>query len=171
MFIEKSIYHGAKTAIYSAICFVFVFTAFENSGWSQKQFGLGVVFGEPTGITGKLWLDPKQAVDAGISFSFSDYVSLYGDYLYHFEFRNEFKPYVGVGGQLFFASDGRGSLKEKGYFSDSSSVALGVRIPLGIEWLPAKVPVGVFLELVPEITMFPNTNGFLQGGIGARYYF
>ncbi len=33
------------------------------------NFGLGVIIGEPTGISGKLWLNNKHAVDGAVAWS------------------------------------------------------------------------------------------------------
>lgn len=146
---------------------------------SAHNFGLGIIIGEPSAITGKAWLSQESAVDFGLSFSFDDYILFYGDYLFHFpgafgrssEFVSQLTPYVGVGGIIAFAND-RYRYRDRRYFGTSgNSTALGVRIPLGIEWTPSQVPLGVFVELVPGLSLAPRTDGFIQGGIGVRYYF
>ena len=45
------------------------------------DFGAGVILGNPTGATAKLWLTDSQALDAGLGFSTG--LALYGDYLWH----------------------------------------------------------------------------------------
>lgn len=149
----------------------------------HKSTGLGLILGEPTGLTAKFWLGSREAIDLGLAYSFSDYVLIYSDYLYHFhgafgssnEFAKDLTPYVGIGGEIIFASSsGSGVSTRTGnhYFkSSSSSVGVGIRIPFGLEWMTPKVPLGVFIELVPGIGLAPGTYGFLQGGIGARFYF
>lgn len=148
----------------------------ESSGRSKT--GLGIVLGEPTGFTGKFWIDHIHAVDVGTAFSFSDFVLVYADYLAHFprgfgtssQFLSELIPYVGIGGELFFASVGRGNDR---YYSRarSSEVGIGVRVPLGIEYMIPRSPLGTFLEIVPGVGLAPSTFGFIHGGIGIRYYF
>ena len=46
-----------------------------------------------------------------------------------------------------------------------------IRIPLGAEWNPRSAPIGVYAELAPGIGLAPGTFGFVEGGIGARFYF
>lgn len=143
-----------------------------------RTFGLGLVLGEPSALTIKVWQDRRQAFQAGLAFAFDNYILLYGDYLYHFpgafgsrdRFVTQLAPYLGVGG--IFALSTKDRSDDHRYFGKSSgSFGLGVRVPLGIEWKPAHPPLGVFLEFVPGLTVVPATKAYLQGGIGIRYYF
>lgn len=146
---------------------------------NSRGFGLGIVLGEPTGLSAKLWLSGENALDFGLSFSFDDYLLLFSDYLFHFNgalgrssaFVSQLTPYVGVGGVLAFANSGHYD-KDRHFFRRTrDSVGFGVRIPVGIEWLAPRVPLGVFIELVPGLSLVPATSGFIEGGIGIRYYF
>lgn len=144
----------------------------------SKTTGVGVILGSPTGLTAKFWSASDQAIDAGLAYSFSEFMLIYGDYLFHFpglfgsstQFVRELKPYFGVGGAFFFSTDGSGGRKRR-YSDDSTSAGLGLRVPFGAEWLPATAPLGVFLELVPGVGLAPGTTAFLDGGVGVRYYF
>lgn len=148
-------------------------------GSSAHPFGLGFVIGEPTALSAKLWLNGENALDFGLSFAYDAYVSIFIDYLFHFAgafghsstFVSQLSPYVGVGGELAFAND-RYWYRDRRFFGYShSSVGFGIRVPLGIEWTPSRPPLGVFVELVPGISLIPNTSGLVEGGIGVRYYF
>lgn len=151
-----------------------------NTGTAQTQkFGLGIVIGEPTGLSGKLWLNRDRAIDFGLSFSFSDYVLIFSDYLFHYPgalgrsstFTTQLTPYVGIGGVLAYANE-RNYYKDRHFFGTRrDSLGLGLRVPLGIEWVPGRPPLGVFVELVPGISLIPSTSGIFEGGIGIRYYF
>jgi hypothetical protein len=82
-----------------------------SSSTPSGKNGLGVIFGEPTGFTGKFWLSPDRAFDVGLAFSFDSFVDIYGDYLFHFpgafgardEFSRGLTPYIGIGGELFIS--------------------------------------------------------------------
>jgi hypothetical protein len=155
------------------------YPAARNSA-TARPLGLGVILGDPTGLTGKVWTGSQSAIDFGLAFSFGDYMLIYADYLYHFpgafgqssNFARDLTPYLGIGGLIAFSTDGR-YRDDRGvvFRNTNSSVGLGLRIPLGLEWRAPDVPIGVFVELVPGISLVPNTSGFLQGGIGARFYF
>jgi hypothetical protein len=136
----------------------------------DKGFGAGIILGEPTGISLKQWLNDTRAVVGAVAWSFSgrDSFHLHGDYLIH-DF-DEFKPergrlayYYGAGARLLFR-EGRGR------YSDDD-VHIGVRVPLGLNYLFHTAPVDLFAEIVPLLDVAPDLNVTLEAGIGARYFF
>lgn len=137
-------------------------------GSSSGSTGLGVMFGEPTGITLKHWLSGDSALQFGVTYSFNNYFALLGDYLWHFKFKPQFTPYVGLGAEIFF--DSSNSFAQRFNRDNPSSVDFAMRIPLGIEFLPRKVPLGIFAEVVPAVGLIPGVFGFVQGDIGIRIY-
>ncbi len=161
---------------------VLSFLVFTSAQFAQARtngiFGLGVVVGGPTAITGKYWLSREAAIDGGLAFSFSDYVLLYGDYLIHYPrpfknsdpFFSNIDFYMGVGANLVMTTNDR-SNNDNYLGKKSGSVGLGVRVPFGLEWQPADPPIGVFVEIVPGISVIPATAVVVQGGLGIRYYF
>jgi hypothetical protein len=122
----------------------------------SNQKGVGIILGDPSGLTGKFWLGSDRAVDAGLAFSMDHYFFIYSDYLFHFKPIHTIKPYIGIGGGLSV---------------QSKSLGIGLRIPFGGEWFIPSAPFAVFLEVTPGIGILPSTNGFVQGGLGVRYYF
>ncbi|HAL91600.1 MAG TPA: hypothetical protein DCM68_01060 [Verrucomicrobia bacterium] len=52
---------------------------------ATEGFGLGGIVGEPTGVSAKMWVTPRQALDAAAAWSFSDNggFQLHADYLFH----------------------------------------------------------------------------------------
>lgn len=139
--------------------------------------GLGIVLGEPSGLSAKYWLGSRTAVDFGLAYSFNSFFAIFSDYLYHFPAAfasqknpiSEISPYVGIGA-IFFA-DTASSRSSSRYFTTDGDVGLGLRLPLGLEWRPNSAPIGIFLELVPGIGIIPSTFGFVEGGLGGRFYF
>ncbi|NNN06543.1 MAG: hypothetical protein HKL90_11635 [Elusimicrobia bacterium] len=131
--------------------------------WARAQqagdAGVGVILGNPTGATGKLWINDTQAVDVGAGLSTS--LAMYGDYLWH-DWKILPQPdqgrlalYGGLGAQVRTLSDAE----------------LGLRAVVGASyWLP-RDPVEVFVELVPVFRITPGDTVGLDGGIGVRYYF
>ncbi|MEK6577906.1 MAG: hypothetical protein AABZ55_01650 [Bdellovibrionota bacterium] len=148
-----------------------------KSSHHPGNFAGGIVLGEPTGLSGKLWTDSEHAIDMGLAFSVNDYVLFFADYLMHYpggfghssEFISRVNPYVGVGAVMAFSS----SKKYNNTFfgTSSNSVGLGVRVPLGAEWRPSDGRIGVFAEFVPGISVTPATAMLIWGGVGIRYYF
>jgi hypothetical protein len=134
-------------------------------GYSQdKGFGLGVIIGEPTGLSGKYWLDGSHAIDMGLAYSFvhpDRTISLHADYLFHDEttLRSPLRlpVYYGFGARL--------------HFGNGSGNSFGARGVVGVVWIPGTAPVDLFIELAPVFNLFPKTSLHIDLAIGGRYYF
>lgn len=144
---------------------LFVSVALLICGAVQAQdsgFGLGIIIGEPTGISAKQWIDSRTAIDGAIAWSFEkkNALHLHGDLLYH-SFtpprinRGKFAWYYGIGGRIKFEDDSK----------------VGVRVPLGMDYLLGTAPLDFFLELVPILDLAPSTDFSLNAAIGIRYFF
>jgi hypothetical protein len=133
---------------------------------AQEKFGLGLITGEPTGVSGKYFMDKRNAIDGAFAWSFLQYgaLNIHGDYLYHFYdvFSEEVPVYVGIGGRVKFASSGD---------NDHGDTKFGLRIPVGLSWFPPKTPIDLFVEIVPLMDIAPSTEFTLAGAAGIRYYF
>ena len=143
---------------------LFVFAATSTLAADERNFGLGVIAGEPTGITGKYMLDDNSAIDGGVGWETSgdNEFHIYADYLFHFYHLIEPKTGklpVYVGGGLRWVK------REK---RDNK---FGMRIPVGLEYRFAGGSLGAFAELVPVLNLKPDTDFDLEGGIGIRFYF
>lgn len=127
-----------------------------------RGFGAGIVLGEPTGLTAKVWMGEHSALDAAVAWSFVGDGSLYvhGGYLFHFASpvgidEGELLPYAGAGAKVVFADDPE----------------VAIRVPLGAGYFFEDVPIELFLEIAPGLQLFPETSVDVTGGIGGRYYF
>ncbi len=143
-------------------CLLLTLVFAAHASAQNRGFGLGIMIGEPTGITGKYWVSERNAIDGGLAWSFrrgGDF-HLHADYLWHFvgaiQSTEKFVPYVGVGGRLAAGHD---------------EGILGVRIPFGIAYWMRSAPIEIFLELAPILDLAPATELSANGGIGARFYF
>jgi len=130
---------------------------------SAGPVGLGIMVGEPTGISAKIWPGDGTGMDLGAAWSFTDEVAfhVHGDYLWHWPG----PPEINVGGLLFYTGlGGRIKLEE-----DSNRA--GVRIPLGVTYLFPHSHLDFFLEIAPILDLAPDTELRGNGGLGFRYYF
>ena len=150
-----------KTYILSVVVSLFIISNLNFA--QQKGFGLGVVLGEPTGISAKYWLTSGTALDFGLGYSFTSSNSLfdfYVDYVFHnsnmINSEENFVVYYGPGARL--------KIKE-------STSRLGVRGVIGILWIPRGTNFDVFVEIAPILDIIPATKFDFAGGIGGRYFF
>ena len=127
--------------------------------------GLGIVFGDPSGITFQHKLNERQFADFYFAYNWDDEVMFIGDYKFRlpglFPSDVPVMPYVGIGAYL--------KVEDKKHHNDD--LALGVRIPLGVEWKIPEAPITLFGELVPALQVIEKTDGDFQAGIGGRYFF
>jgi len=137
-------------------------------------FGLGVIVGEPTGFSAKLWTSKVNAFDFGLGFSVggdriayngnyenSGRIHFHMDYLWHsfnaISSTENFPLYYGIGGRF-----------NSGAGYDAS---IGIRGVFGIAWFPHSTPIDVFFELVPVLQITANTGLGIDAGLGIRFFF
>jgi hypothetical protein len=124
------------------------------------NFGVGVMFGEPTGVSIKLWRSERSAFDIGAAWSLAgrtEALHLHADYLLHswFEDEENLAFYYGIGGRVIFADD----------------PTAGVRIPVGLNYVFQKIPFDIFIEAAPILDITPDVELAGNGAVGIRYYF
>ena len=131
--------------------------AAQNSG-----LGVGMILGEPTGLSFKYWTGEFSAFDGAVAWSFGkeDALHLHGDMLFHnpdliIVTKGSLPVYYGIGARI--------KLEKKS--------KLGVRIPVGIAYQFARAPFDIFMEIVPLLDLVPATDFDLDFAIGVRYYF
>jgi len=149
----------------SRIFFLTIFTlliVYTNS-YSQRQgFGIGIIIGEPTGISMKGWLTSKSAIDAGLAWSFIDETSfhIHADYIWHsfdlIKTKEELPVYYGIGGRIKI---------------DDHDTRIGLRMVGGIEYIFKDAPLDIFFEVAPILDLAPATKLSANAGLGARFFF
>ncbi|MCW8803489.1 MAG: hypothetical protein OQK57_03740 [Ignavibacteriaceae bacterium] len=131
-----------------------------SATYAQKNFGIGVILGEPTGLSAKLYTGSNNAFDFAAAWSFkgNGNLLLQADYVWHSSLTRassgELMLYYGIGGRVIFQDDPR----------------FGARIPVGLDYQFTSAPIDIFLELVPILDFVPSTNFNLGGGIGVRFW-
>jgi len=140
----------------------------------DRGFGMGLILGEPTGLSAKLWTSKVNAFDFGLGvglggdrisykgeYNNSGRVHFHMDYLWHsfnaISSTEKFPLYYGIGGRYNSGGGYEGSF--------------GVRGVLGIAWFPHATPIDVFFELVPVFQVTPLTGLGIDAGLGIRYFF
>jgi hypothetical protein len=128
----------------------------------DRGFGMGIILGEPTGLSAKLWTSGDNAFDFAAAWSFKGdgNLLLQADYVWHFfdliqVSSGKFPFYIGIGARVVLAND----------------PLFGARIPIGLDYLFADAPIDVFIEIVPILDLAPETDFSVGGGLGVRYWF
>ena len=132
-------------------------------------FGFGVVAGDPSGLAWALRGGGATMVQGALGYS-AVHGSLHVNVdlimelarLHSDEAPNlSFPLYVGVGGRVRIGDYGR---------YDNDDPGIGVRIPCGIQLVPATVPLDLYLEIAPVVRLFPETGAGVDAGVGIRLY-
>ena len=136
---------------------------------AEAKRSVGLILGAPTGLSAKWWVKPSMAWDAAVGWDISGdgFFYLHADYLLHNRDmirKMDLEAAVTEGDLLFYY--GLGVRVEAG---DDSR--LGGRLPLGLEYFFADVPLEGFIEIGPLLDLLPKTAFRLQGGVGIRYLF
>ena len=126
-------------------------------------FGLGVEVGYPGnwGVVGNLWIDYINSLQPAVKFDGGGQPILQLDYLWH----NYHLIHVGSGALPFYIGIG-------GDLSLQSPTAVGVRVPIGLDYIFGhRTPLDIYAQVVPTLWFASNTSVFdLWGEIGARVY-
>lgn len=147
--------------------FVVVFLLAGAAAARPQGVGLGLMAGDPSGLSFKIWTSPRVAVDAGLGYSvfwYGQALHFHGDVLWHS--RSLVQPedgylplYIGLGGRVKLSN-----LDNK--------MRAGIRVPFGAEYVFNAVPLGLFLEIVPVFDLVPGTDYLgANSSVGFRYYF
>jgi|GEM_PF-1651862 len=119
---------------------------------------LGFIVGEPTGISAKFWTSDRAAFDLGFAWSFSGQGSMHihSNYLFHSYMQDpDIALYFGLGGRLLLEDD----------------FSMGLRVPLGMQYVIPESNLGLFFELAPLLQLVPGLDADINGGLGLRYFF
>jgi hypothetical protein len=122
-----------------------------------SSFGIGVIAGEPTGLTARIMKGGNNfQVHAAWSFADESALHLSGDYLKSGNVNTEpmIPFYFGLGVRAKFADKSR----------------FGIRIPLGVNYFLKENPIEFFGEIVPILDLAPSTELTVNGGVGVRLY-
>lgn len=163
-----------KRSLFLMLMFWLLLT-FHRTEAQSRKFGLGVIVGEPTGISAKLWTSNQNALAFGLGWSVegyrfngfdSDYdevnrTHIHVDYLWHSFYAisssGQFPFFYGIGARINSGPEYSGTFAVRGV--------------LGIEWLPRDTPIDIFIEVVPTLNLVSSTGFGIDAGIGARYFF
>jgi hypothetical protein len=138
------------------------------------DFGLGLIIGDPTGLSGKGFVSETNAIDFAVGFAFirGEHLQLHADYLWHFDIKRwssaQLDLYLGVGPKLGlgFGHDHPGP-----DHGDHDWIGIGARGPFGLSMRFLEAPFDVFLEVAAGLWILPDPHFDLDAAIGGRFWF
>ncbi len=140
--------YAHKTCIHSIIALCLLF-AVQVSVAQVRGFGFGIIIGDPTGISAKLWTSTENAFDFSLGWSVMrvSQVHFHLAYRWHsfvaFHSSGRFSFYYGIGGRFITCPGYNGSEEVRGIY--------------GIAWMPHNTPIDLFLEIAQTL-QFLSSN-------------
>jgi hypothetical protein len=128
-------------------------------GEQNRNFGIGLMIGDPTGISAKLWKNKVNALSGGLGFGTG--LNIHADYIWHdFDIIDDLEEgklpiYYGLGIKI----DSR-----------KNDIKIGVRGVLGLTYIFGEDPFDIFMELSPVLELNSDTRFYSTAAIGYRYY-
>ena len=144
---------------------------------SSRKIGVGGMLGAPTGLSLKVYFNPRHALDFGLGVGYwgGATVLVHGDYKLHFTLARtqdfDLPLFVGVGVKLTVWFTDHDHWYWGNYGGHEGYLGVGIRVPVGISFNLNRLPLDFFLEIVPGVGLYPGIGVFLDGAIGLRYYF
>lgn len=153
-----------------ALAFSAIFSPLAPSKAQAEDFGLGIILGDPSGLSAKMKLDHGHSVDAALAYSSGRHsgLQLHADYLWDRArswgtTQGPLDMYYGLGARLISYEDH--------YHDHDSGVSFGPRGSLGLSFNINNPNVEVFGELAMVLEVVPSIGADIDAGIGARIRF
>lgn len=133
-----------------------------------ENFGLGIILGDPTGLSGKMKLNEAHSLDGALAYSSGKHsgTQFHADYLWDrartwATDQGPLHMYYGLGGRLISYNDEH----------KHSQISLGPRGSLGLSFDIHNPNIELFGELAAILELTPDISADIDAGIGARIRF
>jgi hypothetical protein len=139
-----------------------VFFTFCSLSFCQPPgFGLGLIVGDPTGISAKLDFKDNTAIDGAVAWDLAggnNAMLIHADFLTYkrlIQKKEQLNGYLGFGSRVIFLHD----------------LHVAARVPVGLSYFLKDISVETFFEVVPIIKVLPTQGADIDAAIGIRYNF
>jgi hypothetical protein len=133
-----------------------------------EDYALGVILGDPSGLSGKAKQDGAHSIDGALAYSSGKHhgMQFHADYLWDRArswgtTQGPLDMYYGLGGRLISYNDDH----------DNSKLSIGPRGSLGLDFNINNPNLEFFGELALILEVSPEMTADLDAGIGARIRF
>jgi len=138
----------------------------------QGKFGVGLLFGDPTGIAWKYTINSTNAFDGAIGFSPIDRYRAHADYLWQSHPFNEQRLalHYGIGAAFVFGRTEYAVVNGRGYFFREQDPGFALRGVVGLNYKVQGSPIDLFFEVAPLVPVSPPAGMGADVGLGVRVY-
>lgn len=133
-----------------------------------ENYALGVILGDPSGLSGKVKYDNNHSIDGALAYSTGKHsgMQFHSDYLWDRArswetTQGPLNMYYGLGGRLISYNDDH----------DNAKVSIGPRGSLGLNFNVNNPNIELFGELAMILEVAPSMTADLDAGVGARIRF
>lgn len=147
-----------------AIFAVFLMTSAAHA----EDFAVGVILGDPSGLSAKMKYDGSHSLDGALAYSSGKHsgMQFHVDYLWDRArswgtTQGPLDMYYGLGGRLISYNDDR----------DKSQISIGPRGSIGLSFNVHNPNIELFGELAMVLDVAPSISADLDAGVGARIRF
>ncbi|WP_413291119.1 hypothetical protein [Bdellovibrio sp. HCB337] len=133
-----------------------------------EDFGVGIILGDPTGLSAKMKLDGSHSLDGALAFSSGKRTGaqFHADYLWDRArswgtTQGPLDMYYGLGGRLVSYEDD----------DDKSKLSIGPRGSIGLNFNINNPNIEFFGEVAAILEIAPSMAADLDVGVGARVRF
>ncbi|MFN3550422.1 MAG: hypothetical protein ACK4WJ_01215 [Endomicrobiia bacterium] len=128
----------------------------------NEEISLGIVLGEPNGLSLKLQKNKNFILDTGIGFNTKENYFLFClDFLRYDYGKIKSKEITGKI-PVFY---GLGMKME----NTKKDTLFGIRFVCGVEYIFEDIPFNIFVKIVPTLNLVPETSAYIYPSIGIRY--
>lgn len=140
-----------------------------------KSLGVGVMLGDPTGATLKLWDGRDVAYNIYVGNSFFGDVTIGADYMKHFNAFNSRVVNLHLAGGVVVGTGTGGNWYREGkkgdwYYREGGSAGVGLRGMLGINFVPNNTPLELTAEFGPFLGITPSSGFGYISDFSIRLY-
>lgn len=132
---------------------------------SSGRFGLGIQFGEPSGLSLRIYQPGGMSADILLAWDLEDffYANVHGTWEKAIGDSEDFNFFYGPGVFL-----GLRERKNQGFFEGDNDVNLGISGTAGVNVYVERVEI--YLRITPRLLLIDRTDGDVGGGLGFRFY-
>ena len=143
-----------------ALFAVIILFTFPRVGFGERDFGLGILMGQPSGLRTAFSIQKSLHIDCAAAWSWDDWLLVFADC----QFEDYISPWS-LNWRWYYGLGAYAGIPEtrQGIF--------GLRIPLGVSYQVPYTSLEVFGEVVPALRLVPDTQAQLQGGVGFLVWF